>query len=179
MEINNLLKLVLTEGKKTFTNSGKEILWKVNYLHLVQKVYSEGQKSPAGSDHLTVARKRSAGSPQSGHEGNRCSQQWDSVVPLWTILEALQEPLIELWSTMSQSNPFSSFCPCMCPVNESFSTGVFGWVWPLHISSSPVNCSAAGDRNSGLAQLRDVIMTSLAEQLQYNRFGSEDDEHYR
>ncbi|XP_066465637.1 probable E3 ubiquitin-protein ligase HECTD4 [Tiliqua scincoides] len=36
-----------------------------------------------------------------------------------------------------------------------------------------------GDRNSGLAQLRDVIMTSLAEQLQNNRFGSEDDEHYR
>ncbi|KAL8180059.1 UNVERIFIED_CONTAM: putative E3 ubiquitin-protein ligase HTD4, partial [Gekko kuhli] len=36
-----------------------------------------------------------------------------------------------------------------------------------------------GDRNSGLAQLRDVIMTNLAEQLQNNRFGSEDDEHYR
>nr|XP_060642062.1 probable E3 ubiquitin-protein ligase HECTD4 isoform X2 [Anolis sagrei ordinatus] len=36
-----------------------------------------------------------------------------------------------------------------------------------------------GERNSGLAQLRDVIMTNLAEQLQNNRFGSEDDEHYR
>ncbi|XP_054852988.1 probable E3 ubiquitin-protein ligase HECTD4 isoform X3 [Eublepharis macularius] len=36
-----------------------------------------------------------------------------------------------------------------------------------------------GDRNSGLAQLRDVIMTNLAEQLQNNRFGSEEDEHYR
>ncbi|XP_077165132.1 putative E3 ubiquitin-protein ligase HECTD4 isoform X4 [Paroedura picta] len=36
-----------------------------------------------------------------------------------------------------------------------------------------------GDRNSGLAQLRDVIMTNLGKQLQNNRFGSEDDEHYR
>ncbi|XP_058014322.1 probable E3 ubiquitin-protein ligase HECTD4 isoform X2 [Ahaetulla prasina] len=36
-----------------------------------------------------------------------------------------------------------------------------------------------GDRNSGLAQLRDVILTNMAEQLQNNRFGSEDDEHCR
>ncbi|XP_029777324.1 probable E3 ubiquitin-protein ligase HECTD4 isoform X6 [Suricata suricatta] len=36
-----------------------------------------------------------------------------------------------------------------------------------------------GERNSGLAQLRDVILTNLAEQLQNNRFGSEEDEHYR
>uniref|UniRef100_A0A8C9FMB8 HECT domain E3 ubiquitin protein ligase 4 n=1 Tax=Pavo cristatus TaxID=9049 RepID=A0A8C9FMB8_PAVCR len=36
-----------------------------------------------------------------------------------------------------------------------------------------------GERNSGLSQLRDVILTNLAEQLQNNRFGSEDDEHYR
>ncbi|XP_074868487.1 putative E3 ubiquitin-protein ligase HECTD4 isoform X2 [Carettochelys insculpta] len=36
-----------------------------------------------------------------------------------------------------------------------------------------------GERNSGLSQLRDVILTSLAEQLQNNRFGSEDDDHYR
>ncbi|NWH80039.1 HECD4 ligase, partial [Piaya cayana] len=34
-------------------------------------------------------------------------------------------------------------------------------------------------RNSGLSQLRDVILTNLAEQLQNNRFGSEDDDHYR
>uniref|UniRef100_A0A7M4FFU0 HECT domain E3 ubiquitin protein ligase 4 n=1 Tax=Crocodylus porosus TaxID=8502 RepID=A0A7M4FFU0_CROPO len=31
----------------------------------------------------------------------------------------------------------------------------------------------------GLSQLRDVILTNLAEQLQNNRFGSEDDDHYR
>uniref|UniRef100_K7F6L4 HECT domain E3 ubiquitin protein ligase 4 n=1 Tax=Pelodiscus sinensis TaxID=13735 RepID=K7F6L4_PELSI len=36
-----------------------------------------------------------------------------------------------------------------------------------------------GERNSGLSQLRDVILNSLAEQLQNNRFGSEDDDHYR
>ncbi|XP_028827058.1 probable E3 ubiquitin-protein ligase HECTD4 isoform X2 [Denticeps clupeoides] len=36
-----------------------------------------------------------------------------------------------------------------------------------------------GERNSGLSQLRDVILTNLAEQLQKNRFGSEDDDHYR
>ncbi|XP_038229209.1 probable E3 ubiquitin-protein ligase HECTD4 isoform X5 [Dermochelys coriacea] len=36
-----------------------------------------------------------------------------------------------------------------------------------------------GERNSGLSQLRDVILTNLAEQLQNNRFGSEDDDHYR
>ncbi|XP_054551299.1 probable E3 ubiquitin-protein ligase HECTD4 isoform X4 [Talpa occidentalis] len=36
-----------------------------------------------------------------------------------------------------------------------------------------------GERNSGLAQLRDVILTNLAEQLQNNRFGSEEDDHYR
>ncbi|XP_015499569.2 probable E3 ubiquitin-protein ligase HECTD4 isoform X1 [Parus major] len=36
-----------------------------------------------------------------------------------------------------------------------------------------------GERNSGLSQLRDVILTNLAEQLQNNRFGSEEDEHYR
>ncbi|NXS16860.1 HECD4 ligase, partial [Mystacornis crossleyi] len=35
------------------------------------------------------------------------------------------------------------------------------------------------NRNSGLSQLRDVILTNLAEQLQNNRFGSEDDDHYR
>uniref|UniRef100_A0A3P9NS37 HECT domain E3 ubiquitin protein ligase 4 n=1 Tax=Poecilia reticulata TaxID=8081 RepID=A0A3P9NS37_POERE len=35
-----------------------------------------------------------------------------------------------------------------------------------------------GERNSGLSQLRDVILTNLAEQLQKNRFGSEDDDHY-
>ncbi|XP_039627266.1 probable E3 ubiquitin-protein ligase HECTD4 [Polypterus senegalus] len=36
-----------------------------------------------------------------------------------------------------------------------------------------------GERNSGLSRLRDVILTNLADQLQNNRFGSEDDEHYR
>ncbi|XP_030623120.1 LOW QUALITY PROTEIN: probable E3 ubiquitin-protein ligase HECTD4 [Chanos chanos] len=36
-----------------------------------------------------------------------------------------------------------------------------------------------GDRNSGLSQLRDVILTNLAEQLQKNRFGTDDDDHYR
>uniref|UniRef100_A0A3B3VAG9 HECT domain-containing protein n=1 Tax=Poecilia latipinna TaxID=48699 RepID=A0A3B3VAG9_9TELE len=36
-----------------------------------------------------------------------------------------------------------------------------------------------GERNRGLSQLRDVILTNLAEQLQKNRFGSEDDDHYR
>ncbi|KAI1901157.1 hypothetical protein AGOR_G00057300 [Albula goreensis] len=36
-----------------------------------------------------------------------------------------------------------------------------------------------GERNSGLSQLRDVILTNLADQLQKNRFGSEDDDHYR
>nr|XP_033812752.1 probable E3 ubiquitin-protein ligase HECTD4 isoform X2 [Geotrypetes seraphini] len=36
-----------------------------------------------------------------------------------------------------------------------------------------------GERNDGLSLLRDVILTNLAEQLQNNRFGSEDDEHYR
>ncbi|XP_068767529.1 probable E3 ubiquitin-protein ligase HECTD4 isoform X2 [Struthio camelus] len=36
-----------------------------------------------------------------------------------------------------------------------------------------------GERNTGLSQLRDVILTNLAEQLQNNRFGSEDDDHYR
>uniref|UniRef100_A0A8D1F007 HECT domain-containing protein n=1 Tax=Sus scrofa TaxID=9823 RepID=A0A8D1F007_PIG len=36
-----------------------------------------------------------------------------------------------------------------------------------------------GERNSGLSQLRDVILTNLAEQLQNNRFGSEEDDHYR
>lgn len=37
----------------------------------------------------------------------------------------------------------------------------------------------SGERNSGLSQLRDVILTNLAEQLQKNRFGSEEDDHYR
>ncbi|XP_063042342.1 probable E3 ubiquitin-protein ligase HECTD4 isoform X2 [Engraulis encrasicolus] len=36
-----------------------------------------------------------------------------------------------------------------------------------------------GERNSGLSQLRDVILTNLSDQLQKNRFGSEDDDHYR
>uniref|UniRef100_A0A8C5PCF1 HECT domain E3 ubiquitin protein ligase 4 n=1 Tax=Leptobrachium leishanense TaxID=445787 RepID=A0A8C5PCF1_9ANUR len=36
-----------------------------------------------------------------------------------------------------------------------------------------------GDRNCGLSQLRDVILTNLTDQLQHNRFGSEEDEHYR
>ncbi|KAG8597822.1 hypothetical protein GDO81_002399 [Engystomops pustulosus] len=36
-----------------------------------------------------------------------------------------------------------------------------------------------GDRNCGLSQLRDVILTNLTEQLQNNRFGSDEDEHYR
>ncbi|GAA6089459.1 probable E3 ubiquitin-protein ligase HECTD4 isoform X3 [Tachysurus ichikawai] len=36
-----------------------------------------------------------------------------------------------------------------------------------------------GERNSGLSQLRDIILNNLAEQLQKNRFGSEDDDHYR
>nr|XP_015221532.1 PREDICTED: probable E3 ubiquitin-protein ligase HECTD4 [Lepisosteus oculatus] len=36
-----------------------------------------------------------------------------------------------------------------------------------------------GERNDGLSQLRDVILTHLADQLQKSRFGSEDDEHYR
>lgn len=40
-------------------------------------------------------------------------------------------------------------------------------------------CSVLGERNSGLSQLRDVILTNLAEQLQNNRFGSEEDDHYR
>ncbi|XP_058850690.1 probable E3 ubiquitin-protein ligase HECTD4 isoform X1 [Acipenser ruthenus] len=36
-----------------------------------------------------------------------------------------------------------------------------------------------GERNTGLSRLRDVILTNLADQLQNNRFGSEEDEHYR
>ncbi|TKS78950.1 putative E3 ubiquitin-protein ligase HECTD4 [Collichthys lucidus] len=36
-----------------------------------------------------------------------------------------------------------------------------------------------GERNTGLSQLRDVILTNLADQLQKNRFGSEEDDHYR
>ncbi|KAL4646588.1 putative E3 ubiquitin-protein ligase HECTD4 isoform X5 [Arapaima gigas] len=36
-----------------------------------------------------------------------------------------------------------------------------------------------GERNSGLSQLRDVILNNLAMQLQKNRFGSDDDDHYR
>uniref|UniRef100_A0A8C8HAD7 HECT domain-containing protein n=1 Tax=Oncorhynchus tshawytscha TaxID=74940 RepID=A0A8C8HAD7_ONCTS len=36
-----------------------------------------------------------------------------------------------------------------------------------------------GERNSGLSQLRDVILTNLADQLQKNRFGSDEDDHYR
>uniref|UniRef100_A0A4X2K6H4 HECT domain E3 ubiquitin protein ligase 4 n=1 Tax=Vombatus ursinus TaxID=29139 RepID=A0A4X2K6H4_VOMUR len=36
-----------------------------------------------------------------------------------------------------------------------------------------------GERNTGLSQLRDVILTNLAEQLQNNRFGSDEDDHYR
>ncbi|KAJ3603715.1 hypothetical protein NHX12_028456 [Muraenolepis orangiensis] len=36
-----------------------------------------------------------------------------------------------------------------------------------------------GERNNGLSQLRDVILNNLAEQLQKNRFGSEEDDHYR
>uniref|UniRef100_A0A3B3DDP4 HECD4 ligase n=1 Tax=Oryzias melastigma TaxID=30732 RepID=A0A3B3DDP4_ORYME len=35
-----------------------------------------------------------------------------------------------------------------------------------------------GERNSGLSQLRDVILTNLSGQLQKNRFGSEEDDHY-
>lgn len=40
-------------------------------------------------------------------------------------------------------------------------------------------CPVSGERNSGLSQLRDVILTNLAEQLQNNRFGSDEDDHYR
>lgn len=36
-----------------------------------------------------------------------------------------------------------------------------------------------GERNTGLSQLRDVILNNLANQLQKNRFGSEDEDHYR
>ncbi|KAK6306389.1 hypothetical protein J4Q44_G00233140 [Coregonus suidteri] len=36
-----------------------------------------------------------------------------------------------------------------------------------------------GERNSGLSQLRDVILTNLADQLQKNRFGSDEDDLYR
>ncbi|KAJ7994262.1 hypothetical protein DPEC_G00264060 [Dallia pectoralis] len=36
-----------------------------------------------------------------------------------------------------------------------------------------------GERNSGLSQLRDAILTNLADQLQKNRFGSDEDDHYR
>uniref|UniRef100_A0A3Q2YHY1 HECD4 ligase n=1 Tax=Hippocampus comes TaxID=109280 RepID=A0A3Q2YHY1_HIPCM len=36
-----------------------------------------------------------------------------------------------------------------------------------------------GERNSGLSQLRDVILTNMADLLQKNRFGSEEDDHYR
>uniref|UniRef100_A0A3P9K7D3 HECD4 ligase n=1 Tax=Oryzias latipes TaxID=8090 RepID=A0A3P9K7D3_ORYLA len=35
-----------------------------------------------------------------------------------------------------------------------------------------------GERNGGLSQLRDVILTNLSGQLQKNRFGSEEDDHY-
>lgn len=35
-----------------------------------------------------------------------------------------------------------------------------------------------GERNSGLSQLRDIILMNLADQLQKNRFGSEEDDHY-
>lgn len=37
----------------------------------------------------------------------------------------------------------------------------------------------SGERNCGLSKLRDVILTNLADQLQKNRFGSEEDDHYR
>lgn len=36
----------------------------------------------------------------------------------------------------------------------------------------------SGERNGGLSQLRDVILMNLADQLQKNRFGSEEDDHY-
>ncbi|TSW08319.1 putative E3 ubiquitin-protein ligase HECTD4 [Bagarius yarrelli] len=36
-----------------------------------------------------------------------------------------------------------------------------------------------GERNIGLSQLRDIILNNLADQLQKNRFGSEDDDRYR
>ncbi|XP_046872567.1 probable E3 ubiquitin-protein ligase HECTD4 isoform X1 [Hypomesus transpacificus] len=36
-----------------------------------------------------------------------------------------------------------------------------------------------GERSCGLSKLRDVILTNLADQLQKNRFGSEDDDHDR
>ncbi|XP_031704959.1 probable E3 ubiquitin-protein ligase HECTD4 isoform X2 [Anarrhichthys ocellatus] len=36
-----------------------------------------------------------------------------------------------------------------------------------------------GERNTGLSQLRDVILTNLADQLQKNRFGSEEEDYYR
>lgn len=41
------------------------------------------------------------------------------------------------------------------------------------------NVKFSGERNSGLSQLRDVILTNLADQLQKNRFCSEEDDHYR
>lgn len=37
----------------------------------------------------------------------------------------------------------------------------------------------AGERNTGLSQLRDVILNNLSNQLQKNRFCSEDEDHYR
>lgn len=55
-------------------------------------------------------------------------------------------------------------------------------LWGGAIDSS-VTCvprrAFPGERNTGLSQLRDVILTNLGMQLQKNRFGSDDDDHYR
>jgi len=42
-----------------------------------------------------------------------------------------------------------------------------------------MNTFFSGEKNNGLSQLRDVILNNLANQLQKNRFGSEEDDHYR
>lgn len=49
----------------------------------------------------------------------------------------------------------------------------------IHLICFAFVLSYLGERNSGLSQLRDVILTHLADQLQKNRFGSEEDDHYR
>ncbi|MGH0164289.1 UNVERIFIED_CONTAM: hypothetical protein FKN15_048020 [Acipenser sinensis] len=50
---------------------------------------------------------------------------------------------------------------------------------PVPDNSSGSGSDSKGERNTGLSRLRDVILTNLADQLQNNRFGSEEDEHYR
>lgn len=58
--------------------------------------------------------------------------------------------------------------------NQNILIGLKSFVCATHI----LHCDYSGERNSGLSQLRDVILMNLADQLQKNRFGSEEDDHY-